>query len=106
MTMTDTTTNWDSVINAQPGYVLYIEHDDAPHDVSIHTSLSGAEAALREYAERFFGETVPVDKDIVEGLAEYSEYARIYKCGGPDINEPASVEIEPFADPLDADKAA
>jgi hypothetical protein len=73
--------NWNETINARPGYVLYIEHDNGPHDVSIHNSLSGAEAALREFAKWIFGDTeepVP-DEDLVKKLAEFNEHVRVYK---------------------------
>jgi len=106
-----TNTPWNSVINTRSGYVLYIETDHAPHQVSIHNSLSGAEAGLREYAEWFFGhagEPVTANEDLVEKLAEFGEYPRIYKCSATDNdgNVVESIEIEPFVHPLDVDKAA
>jgi hypothetical protein len=98
-----------STINTRPGYVLYIEHDNRPHDVSIHDSLGGAEAALREYAEWIFGdEPVAADEDLLEKLAEFNEYARIYKCGASDGDDGGywnSVDIDPFITPLEQDEA-
>jgi hypothetical protein len=105
-------TNWNEMINARPGYVLYIEHDNAPHDVSIHNTLAGAEAALREYAEWVFddaGEPVVANEDLVEKLVEFNEYARIYKCSvSGDDNDGywGSVEVEPFIMSYDQDQAA
>jgi hypothetical protein len=104
--------NWNETINARPGYVLYVEHDSGPHDVSIHSSLNGAEAALREFAEWVLGnaeEPIGPDEDLVEKLAEFNEYARIYKCSaGSDDNNGywGSVEVVPFVTPLNLDDAA
>jgi hypothetical protein len=95
------------------GYVLYIEHDGAPHYVSIHNSLSGAEAALRDFVEMVLDEAdepIPPDAALVEKLAEFNEYARIYKFRRPDDDDnsviPASVEIDPFIHPRDSAQAA
>ena len=62
-------------------HVLYIEHDNGAHCVSIHTTLDEAEAALRAYAAMVFvdGESL-ADDEIIETLATYNEYARIYAC--------------------------
>ena len=75
-------------------YVLYVEHDDAPHNVFVFESLSKAERGLRAFALGFFGlmgEPIPATKDLVERLTEYNHYARIYAC-----NDGGSEEIEPF----------
>jgi hypothetical protein len=81
-------TDWKETIKARSGYVLYLEHDEGPHNVSIHDSLSVAEAALREIASGILAagdEDLPDnDRDIVGKLAEYGEYARIYKCDADD----------------------
>jgi hypothetical protein len=103
--------------DTRPGYVLYIEHDNAPHNVSIHGSLYEAETALHDFAEWFFdycGEPTPADEDLIEKFAELGEHVRIYKCGNPGTNErgiiecvePTCIEIEPFVHPLDPIEAA
>jgi hypothetical protein len=82
-----------------PTYVLYIEHDTGPHDVSVHETLGEVRSALLDFAE------VRIDKeltkntlyDVVVELAEHNEYARIYKCFPDDSSDevdllPASAE--------------
>jgi hypothetical protein len=65
-------------------HVLYIEHDSAPHEVSVHESLRAAQLALREYADDLVeDEEVAaslVEKGVVETLSEYGIHARIYRC--------------------------
>jgi hypothetical protein len=72
-------------------YILYIEHDDAPHDVSIfHESLTEAETSLREFAEEVLG-FLPADEELIDKLAEYNEHVRIYEVVGR-----TSREVMPF----------
>jgi hypothetical protein len=61
-------------------YVTYIEHDHSEHLVSVHLTLEAAEDALLAYAKTIFAddETPTANVKIVETLAEYGEYARVY----------------------------
>jgi hypothetical protein len=72
-------------------YVLYIEHDDRPHDVSVYDTLSEAKASLQSFAQAVFdGEdkNMPNDQNrILEQLAECREFPRIYACYGLDSVE-------------------
>jgi hypothetical protein len=77
-------------------YVLYIEHDKGTHFVSVHQTLDEAEAELREFAEseRFDGKVS--DNELVEMLAEYREYPRIYAVA-KQRGRQVSTDIWPFA---------
>jgi hypothetical protein len=62
-------------------FVLYIEHDDGPHTVSVHESLKAARAALRDYAaQKLDGPLPTAGTDLINLLRGYSEYVRIYHC--------------------------
>jgi hypothetical protein len=65
-------------------HVLYIEHDNAAHEVSVHEDLRAAQLALREYADDLVeDEEVAAsldEKGVVETLSEYGIYVRIYRC--------------------------
>jgi hypothetical protein len=89
-------------------YVLYIEHDYAPHNVSVHDSQQEAEDALREYSKPIFAdnELDVIDEELVEKLAEFNEYARVYRCGGKDDVFRTGVEITPFMTPFEETEAA
>jgi hypothetical protein len=81
-----------------PTYVLYIEHDSAPHEVSVHETFQEATSALLDFAEAIDGELIRKNMplyNVVDKLAEYNEYARIYKCfpdGGSDEVDLLSAE--------------
>jgi hypothetical protein len=78
-------------------HVLYIEHDNDEHCVSVHQTLDEATAALRAYAAMVFvdGESL-ADDEIIETLATHNEYARIYACTVK-RNVQHSAELVPFA---------
>ena len=65
--------------------VLHIEHDNRPHDMSVHSTKAKAEAALVEYCWYFHadvggGSELPNKGDLLEWLAPYGEYAHLYAC--------------------------
>ena len=75
-------------------YVLYIEHDDRPHGVSVHSTLREAEIALMKYSAAVLG-----GSEFEEGtqgifnLAKWGEErVRVYECH-PDGS---SRELAPF----------
>jgi hypothetical protein len=78
-------------------YVLYIEHDNRPHDVSVHKTLAEDEAELRDFALLLLRDAdhpailEGSDAELVEALAECNEYARIYECRAN-----GSRELTPF----------
>jgi hypothetical protein len=85
-------------------YVLYIEHDNRPHAVSVHGDQLDAEDALREFGKYLLTgnfDPLPADEDLVRVLAEFNEYARIYRC-----TLSGSVEIDPFLTPPGRSEAA
>jgi hypothetical protein len=85
-------------------YVLYIEHDSGPHDVSVHDTQLDAEDALSAFGEDRLSEHLdppPFNEELVSALAEFGEYARIYKC-----DDNGSVEIKPFCTTFDQSEAA
>jgi hypothetical protein len=72
--------------------VLYIERDDAPHDVSVHKTEKAVQLALRKYVKGFakdVGEDWSEVKraDFMEFLSEYGKHARIYRCSDDDSQE-------------------
>jgi hypothetical protein len=85
-------------------YVLYIEHDDRPHDVSVHAELHYAEIALEEFGADYlrhregyrYGGLVAPSEELIDLLAEFGEYARIYKCDNEECDANGSVEVKPF----------
>ena len=63
----------------------------------IHTTSDEAEAALRAYAAMVFvdGESL-ADDEIIETLATYNEYARIYACTVKRGTHRSSTRLAPF----------
>jgi hypothetical protein len=76
-------------------FVFYLEQDDAEHDVRVFATRAEAEAALMKFGKDFFagvGEHLPDDSSgMVEALAEFNRYARIYAC-----TDSASTALTPF----------
>lgn len=86
-------------------YVLYVEHDHGPHEVSIHDSQAAAESALRDFAAEVFtepqlvndeGELLIADSQLLEKLSEWNEHARIYRCedDGGSVESTSALEQE------------
>jgi hypothetical protein len=77
-------------------FVLYIEHDNAPHDVSVHKNFAAAEAALIEFCNDFYNkldEMMPSDKDLVETLEKHNKYIRMYETTDDWAD---GIELTPF----------
>ena len=63
-------------------YVLYQEHDERPHDVSVHGSQADAEVALLSTAQEILGDdwdTLKSGKALADLLCSYCEYFRLYR---------------------------
>ena len=61
-------------------YVLHVEHDNAPHSVSLHSTKAKAKHAVAAFARSLRVEGTPSYKALLSFLAEYGEHVRIYKC--------------------------
>jgi hypothetical protein len=65
--------------------------------------LAEAERELREYYRNVvFEDDGEEEFPVIEKLAEYNEYARIYECGG----EEGNIEVEPFENAREAIRKA
>jgi hypothetical protein len=83
-------------MNKPYAYVLYIDRGTEEHLVSLHQTLNGAEAALRDYAASIFVGGL-CDGEIVETLAGLcGERVRIFACTEK-RNTQVSTELQPFA---------
>ena len=70
-------------------YVLYIEHDNRPHDVTAHETREEAELLALVFAQNVWLECEGGDDDeddfppnerLAEILVENNEYVRLYRC--------------------------
>jgi hypothetical protein len=70
-------------------FVLYVEHDDRPPDISAHATLYAAETALLECCPHTIDPVeLPEDPEkLTEAMAEHGEFARIYECSSEDGSE-------------------